>query len=196
MLLELLVSCITILLRLLLPNPPRSLRRNPSQWQRHCSIAVSVPNSQHSATRLTSSPMSVPKVICPISTSFKYEVIKKSMLVISLPLTANGIKNMISVVCFQSEWFKRNPKKLPNEGGLPRHQRKSRMRVHLPRRLLYRRIKILQSILDFNRLLPRGQQGDRRSFVATFFCLMPIAILIPVRSSSMRKVLYSDLDQC
>ena len=196
MLLELLVSCITILLRLLLPHPPCWLQRNPFQWQRHCSTAVYVPNSQLSATRLTYSPMSVPKAICPISTSSKYEVTKKSMLVINLPPTTNGIKNMISVVCFRSEWFKRNLRKLPKEEGLLRHQRKSRMRVQLSRRSLHRTINILQSILDFNRLLPQDRQGDRRSLVAAFFCLMPIAILIPVRSSSMRKFLCGDLDQC
>jgi hypothetical protein len=145
LLLELLVSCITqILLQLLLPHSPCSLQRSRSQWQRHCSAAPSVQSSQLSATHRTSSPMSALRVTYQTSTSFKCEVIKKSVPVTNLEPTTNGISNMISAVCCRSECFRKNLKRLPNEEGLPRHRRKSRKRVQSSWELLHWKVDLLQ----------------------------------------------------
>ena len=163
--------------------------RSHSQWQRHCSTAASVPNCQLSATRLTSSPMSVPKAICPISTSFKSEVMKKSVLVINLQPTTNGISAMISVACFRSECVRRNPRKPPNERRPLRLPRNSKRRAQRIRGSLHWKTNLLEWILGSNRLLLQDRQGGRRSLPAASCSPMMIATSIRVQSSSTRTCL-------
>jgi len=71
------------------------LTGNRSPWQQRCSTAAYAQSSPLSATYLTSSHTSAQRGICPISISFKCEVTKKSVLVISFQPTTNGISSMI-----------------------------------------------------------------------------------------------------